>query len=65
MSELLSNMKRFLLSYLNGSEDLLPYSIKLYAWEYAFMRKILTVRNDMEVKMLRKIGIATVSSTLF
>ncbi|KAF9048225.1 multidrug resistance-associated ABC transporter [Hymenopellis radicata] len=43
MSELLSNMK----------------SIKLYAWEYAFMRKIFIVRNDMELKMLRKIGIAT------
>ncbi|KAK0488812.1 P-loop containing nucleoside triphosphate hydrolase protein [Armillaria novae-zelandiae] len=43
MSELLSNIK----------------SIKLYAWEYAFLRKILTVRNEKELKMLRKIGIAT------
>ncbi|KAK0202906.1 P-loop containing nucleoside triphosphate hydrolase protein [Desarmillaria ectypa] len=43
MSELLSNIK----------------SIKFYAWEYAFLRKILTVRNEKELKMLRKIGIAT------
>ncbi|KAK0238750.1 P-loop containing nucleoside triphosphate hydrolase protein [Armillaria nabsnona] len=43
MSELLSNIK----------------SIKLYAWEYAFLRKILTVRNEKELKMLKKIGIAT------
>ncbi|EKM50357.1 uncharacterized protein PHACADRAFT_263609 [Phanerochaete carnosa HHB-10118-sp] len=43
MSELLANIK----------------SIKLYAWENAFMRKILFVRNDLELKMLRKIGIAT------
>lgn len=35
-------------------------SIKLYAWENAFIRKILFVRNDLELKMLRKIGIATV-----
>lgn len=48
MSELLSNIK----------------SIKLYAWEYAFLRKILTVRNEKELKMLRKIGIATVSCIL-
>lgn len=43
MSELLANIK----------------SIKLYAWEYAFMRRILHVRNDLELKMLKKIGIAT------
>lgn len=43
MSELLANIK----------------SIKLYAWENAFMRKILFVRNDLELKMLRRIGVAT------
>jgi hypothetical protein len=37
-------------------------SIKLYAWEYAFVRKILFVRNQEELKMLRKIGIVTVRS---
>ncbi|KAJ7077902.1 P-loop containing nucleoside triphosphate hydrolase protein [Mycena belliarum] len=41
MSELLSNIK----------------SIKLYAWESAFMRKISAVRNDKELRMLRKIGL--------
>ncbi|KAL6300043.1 metal resistance protein YCF1 [Sparassis latifolia] len=43
MSELLANIR----------------SIKLYAWENAFIRWILVVRNDQEVKMLRKIGIVT------
>ncbi|KAF8159727.1 multidrug resistance-associated ABC transporter [Crassisporium funariophilum] len=43
MSELLSNIK----------------SIKLYAWEYSFIRKILEVRNNQELKMLKKIGIYT------
>ncbi|THH32362.1 hypothetical protein EUX98_g1802 [Antrodiella citrinella] len=43
MTELLSNIK----------------SIKLYAWENAFIRKVLAVRNDQELRMLRKIGIAT------
>ncbi|KAN0098013.1 P-loop containing nucleoside triphosphate hydrolase protein [Tylopilus felleus] len=47
MSELLANIK----------------SIKLYAWEYAFIRRILHVRNDLELKMLRKIGIATAMNT--
>jgi ATP-binding cassette, subfamily C (CFTR/MRP), member 1 len=46
MSELLANIK----------------SIKLYAWEFAFVRKILEVRNDQELQMLKKIGLATVSS---
>ncbi|KAJ7248513.1 P-loop containing nucleoside triphosphate hydrolase protein [Mycena rebaudengoi] len=41
MSELLSNIK----------------SIKLYAWEPAFVRKILAVRNDKELRVLRKIGL--------
>ncbi|KDR65747.1 hypothetical protein GALMADRAFT_232908 [Galerina marginata CBS 339.88] len=43
MSELLANIK----------------SIKLYAWEYSFIRKISEVRNNQELKMLRKIGIYT------
>lgn len=38
-------------------------SIKLYAWENAFIRKILFVRNEQELKMLRKIGIVTVRQT--
>ncbi|KAJ7623378.1 P-loop containing nucleoside triphosphate hydrolase protein [Roridomyces roridus] len=41
MSELLSNIK----------------SIKLYAWESAFIRKISAVRNDKELRMLRKLGL--------
>ncbi|PIL25024.1 ATP-binding cassette transporter [Ganoderma sinense ZZ0214-1] len=41
MSELLANIR----------------SIKLYAWENAFIRWISNVRNDQELKMLRKIGI--------
>ncbi|KAF8844780.1 P-loop containing nucleoside triphosphate hydrolase protein [Paxillus ammoniavirescens] len=47
MSELLANIK----------------SIKLYAWEYAFIRRVLHVRNDLELKMLRKIGIVTALNT--
>ncbi|OBZ66416.1 Metal resistance protein YCF1 [Grifola frondosa] len=43
MSELLANIR----------------SIKLYAWENAFVRWILFVRNEQELKMLRKIGITT------
>ncbi|KAF8751844.1 ABC transporter transmembrane region [Rhizoctonia solani] len=45
MSELLNNIK----------------SIKLYAWEDSFIRRVLTVRNEQELKMLRKIGVTTVS----
>ena len=44
MSELLANIR----------------SIKLYAWENAFVRRVLAVRNDQEIKMLRKIGIVSV-----
>ncbi|KAK2630067.1 hypothetical protein QTJ16_000887 [Diplocarpon rosae] len=33
-------------------------SIKLYAWGSAFMQKLNYVRNDMELKTLRKIGAA-------
>jgi hypothetical protein len=36
------------------------FSIKLYAWEHAFLRRVLFVRNEEELKMLRKIGIFTV-----
>lgn len=43
MSELLANIK----------------SIKLYSWEYTFIRKILQTRNSQELKMLKKIGIVT------
>ncbi|THU99163.1 multidrug resistance-associated ABC transporter [Dendrothele bispora CBS 962.96] len=43
MSELLANIK----------------SIKLYGWEFAFARKILQVRNEQELVMLRKIGVVT------
>lgn len=39
-------------------------SIKLYAWENAFLRKILLVRNEQELKMLKKIGIANVRRCL-
>ncbi|TFK51703.1 multidrug resistance-associated ABC transporter [Heliocybe sulcata] len=47
MSELLANIR----------------SIKLYAWEHAFVRKILFVRNEEELKMLKKIGVATALNT--
>ncbi|EMD38835.1 hypothetical protein CERSUDRAFT_92869 [Gelatoporia subvermispora B] len=47
MSDLLANIK----------------SIKLYAWENAFLRWILQVRNEQELKMLRKIGIVTSLNT--
>ena len=40
---------------LNGS-----YSIKLYAWEPAFIRRISQVRNDQELRMMRKIGLVSV-----
>ena len=44
MSELLNNIK----------------SIKLYNWESFFMSRILGVRNDQELKLLRQFGIMTV-----
>lgn len=40
------------------------HSIKLYAWENAFLRKILLVRNEQELEMLKKIGIANVRESL-
>lgn len=30
--------------------------IKLYAWENTFLRQILTTRNDLELRMLKKVG---------
>ena len=42
MTEILNNMK----------------SIKLYAWSQAFMKKLNYVRNDLELRTLRKIGAA-------
>ncbi|KAF8638952.1 hypothetical protein AX16_010426 [Volvariella volvacea WC 439] len=47
MSELLANIK----------------SIKLYAWEYTFMRRIFETRNDHELKLLKKIGVVTALNT--
>ena len=44
MSELLNNIK----------------SVKLYNWESVFMNRILGVRNDQELKLLRKFGIMAV-----
>lgn len=44
MSELLNNIK----------------GIKLYNWESFFMSRILSVRNDQELKLLRSLGIMTV-----
>ena len=37
------------------------FSIKLYAWEHAFLRRVLFVRNEEELKILRKIGVYSVS----
>ncbi|KAL0574610.1 hypothetical protein V5O48_007360 [Marasmius crinis-equi] len=48
MSELLNNIK----------------SIKLYAWEFTFMRKILQVRNEQELVMLKKIGLVTSGNSM-
>ena len=63
MSELLANIKRRVtpaVTYNGWLMIELFYSIKLYAWEYAFVRKISFVRNQEELKMLKKIGIVTV-----
>ncbi|EKD20282.1 uncharacterized protein L3040_007291 [Drepanopeziza brunnea f. sp. 'multigermtubi'] len=38
-------------------------SIKLYAWGSAFMQKLNYVRNDLELKTLRKIGAAQAIAT--
>lgn len=49
MSEILNNIK----------------SIKLYGWEKAFADKVFTARNDMELRMLRRIGIVFSCSNFF
>ena len=49
MNEILNNIK----------------SIKLYGWEKAFSQKILETRNDLELKMLRNIGIVQCTSNFF
>lgn len=49
MNEILNNIK----------------SIKLYGWEKAFAEKVLSARNDQELRMLRKIGICQSISNLF
>jgi hypothetical protein len=41
MSELLNNIKRFALFLLSTTPDLPPRSIKLYAWDYAFMSRVM------------------------
>ncbi|KIR43264.1 metal resistance protein ycf1 [Cryptococcus deuterogattii 99/473] len=46
MNEILNNIK----------------SIKLYGWEKAFANKIYDIRNNQELKMLRKIGIVMAGS---
>ena len=48
------------MTLLDADHTVLPLSIKLYAWEHAFLRRILLVRNDQELKMMKKIGIYTV-----
>lgn len=64
MSELLANIRRCV--NVNYSAvcyfeiDGKPCSIKLHAWENAFIRRILTVRNDHELRLLRKIGVTNV-----
>lgn len=58
--DLLANIKRYVSlvyaeNFINGRHSC---SIELY--EYAFIRHVLHVRNDLELKMLKKIGIVTV-----
>jgi len=61
MSELLNNIKRFALFLLFQRFIYLSlHSIKLYAWDYAFMSRVMGVRNDEELKNLRKIGLVGV-----
>lgn len=49
MSEILNNIK----------------SIKLYGWETAFANKVFDARNNMELTMLRRIGIVQSASNFF
>ena len=63
MSELLANIRRFVVPIVIKSKTTsltFACSIKLYAWENAFIRWISDVRNNQELKMLRKIGIVNV-----
>ena len=60
MSELLNNIKRLALFFVSLPSDLPPRSIKLYAWDYSFMSRVMAVRNDEELKNLRSIGIVGV-----
>lgn len=48
------------MTYLDAHHACPESSIKLYAWEHAFLRRILFVRNEEELKMLKKIGIYSV-----
>lgn len=67
MSELLANIRSYVTvpcCNINDRVNIILLvdgcSIKLYAWENAFIRKILAVRNNQELKMLKKIGVVTV-----
>lgn len=67
MTELLANIKRYgeeilLCSFCSFAANNHIYSIKLYGWEPAFIRRILEIRNDRELKLLRTIGLTSVSS---
>jgi len=38
-------------------------SIKLYAWENAFAKKLFAIRNDKELVLLKKMGYLSATST--
>lgn len=40
-------------------------SIKLYGWEKTFTAKVLAVRNDQELSVLRRIGILQSANNFF
>jgi len=65
MNELLSNVRRFVCAPIVHVQcDLnAVISIKLYAWEHTFLRKILDVRNEKELRLMRKIAVVTAIST--
>ncbi|KAH8929539.1 hypothetical protein BT69DRAFT_1307047 [Atractiella rhizophila] len=48
MSEILNNIR----------------SIKLYAWENSFIKKLFAVRNDREMKVLRQMGLLSSASVM-
>ena len=60
MSELLANIKRYGMQSDSTVFLTIPRSIKLYAWDYSFARKVLHTRNERELRMLKKIGLVTV-----